>query len=281
MEWVESGALVERGVLLTSRALEAGWPRVSLFRRLRAEGWTRVRSGAWAAPGRDVGLVVRLTAAQLLKPQLVVSHRSAAALWHVETLGAGPGHGQPPDLEFTDPGLRVRTGVAGVRVHRTPLAEADVVRRCGLRVTAVPRTLTDLLRSGPRNDALVAVESALGYRNVGRVRRAPLTTLAALFVALEAPRLGAARARDWLRLADPRAGSPAETVARLRLFDAGLRPETQAVVHTPDGRRRYLDFLFRPEGLAVEIEGYAYHGTRESHRRDVARFNQILQCPEV
>ncbi|WP_217567538.1 hypothetical protein [Streptomyces sp. GbtcB7] len=35
------------------------------------------------------------------------------------------------------------------------------------------------------------------------------------------------------------------------------------------------------EGLAVEIEGYAYHGSRESHRRDVARFNQVLQCPEV
>ncbi|MDT0464293.1 hypothetical protein [Streptomyces gibsoniae] len=275
------GVLVEGGVLLTSRALTAGWPRVALFRRLEAEGWTRVRSGAWAEPGRDVGLVVRLKAAQLLKPQLVVSHRSAAALWHVETLGADPGHGEPPELEFTDPGLRVRTGVAGVRVHRTTLAEADVVQRCGLRVTAVPRTLADLLRTGPRDDALVSVESALGYRKVDRARRAPLTTPAALAVALEAPLLGATRARNWLKLVDPRSGSPAETVARLRMFDAGLRPETQVELRLPGGGRRFLDFLFRAEGLAVEIEGYAYHGTRESHRRDVARFNQILQCPEV
>ncbi|MGW5539863.1 hypothetical protein [Streptomyces sp. NPDC003998] len=131
------------------------------------------------------------------------------------------------------------------------------------------------------DDAVVAVESALTYRRVDGRRRPPVTTPASVSLALQAPLLGSARARDWLRIVDLRAGSPAETVARLRMLDAGLRPETQAEVRTPDGRRRYLDFLFRPEGLAVEIEGYAYHGTRDAHRRDIARFNQILQCPEV
>ncbi|MFE2985468.1 hypothetical protein [Streptomyces sp. NPDC059262] len=80
---------------------------------------------------------------------------------------------------------------------------------------------------------------------------------------------------------DPGAGSPAETVARLRLHDAGLRPESQVELRTPDGRRRFLDFLFRTEALAVEIDGYADHGSREAHRRDIDRFNQVLQCPEV
>ncbi len=36
-----------------------------------------------------------------------------------------------------------------------------------------------------------------------------------------------------------------------------------------DGRRRYLGFLFRAEGLAVEIEGYAHHGSRDARRRDI------------
>ncbi|MFC8372361.1 hypothetical protein [Streptomyces sp. NPDC057238] len=166
-------------------------------------------------------------------------------------------------------------------VHRLPLAEADVQYRGGLRVTDVPRTLADLLRNGGRDDALVAVESALGHRRVGGVRRPPLIAPAALSVALEAPLLGSNRAREWLRLVDRESGSPAETVARLRMLDAGLRPETQVEVRTPSGRRRYLDFLFRAEGLAVEIEGYAYHGTREAHRRDMARFNEITRCPEV
>ena len=266
-------------MLLTSRALAAGWPRASLSRRLRSEGWTRIRSGAWAEPGSEVGPVLRLKAAQLLKPELVVSHRSAAGLWRIEMPPAGS---QPDRMEFTDPWLRARRhGLPDVRVHRITLPPTDVVQWAGLRVTGVRRTLADLLRAGPRNDALVAVESALTYRRVDGVRRAPLTCLDAVSPALASQPRGAARDRSWLDLADTGSDSPAETLARLHMLDAGLRPETQAEIRTPDGRRRYLDFLFRPEGLAVEIEGYAYHGSRDAHRRDMVRFNEILQCPEV
>ncbi|AEY89990.1 hypothetical protein ACWC4C_38070 [Streptomyces olivaceoviridis] len=65
------------------------------------------------------------------------------------------------------------------------------------------------------------------------------------------------------------------------MYDADLHPESQAELRTPDGSRRVVDFLFRAAGLAVEIEGYAYHGTREAHRRDIDRFNQLLRCPEI
>lgn len=273
----ELGSLVEAGVLLTSRALEAGWPRRTLFRRLEAEGWGRVRAGAWAEPGARVDRLVQLKATQLLHPRFVVGHSSAAHLWQIETLDAE----QRAGLEFIDPELGFRQSVTGIRVHRVPLAEADVVEHQGLRVTDVPRTLADLLRTGPRDNAVVAVESALGYRRVGGARRSPLTAPAAVALALEAPLRGATRARTWLGLVDRGSGSPAETVARLHMHDARLHPETQADVHPHGGPRRHLDFLFRAEGLAVEIEGYAYHGTREAHRRDVSRFNQILQCPEV
>nr|WSY54088.1 hypothetical protein OG999_30845 [Streptomyces sp. NBC_00886] len=277
MEREELRKLAERGVLLNSRALAAGWPRRSLTRALRDEGWTRLQAGAWAEPGRGTELLIRLRAVQLLKPQLVVSHRSAAALWRIETLTRAT---ETP-LEFTDPGLSLRQEGKDVRVHRMPLTPAEVVERQGLRFTGAVRTLADLLRAGSRDDALVAVESAITYRRIGHVRRAPLTDLTAIGAALDAPLQGQARARGRLRMCDPRAGSPAETIARLRMFDAGLRPDSQAELLTPEGRRVVLDFLFRKEGLAVEIEGYAYHGTRESHRRDVARFNQVLQCPEV
>lgn len=264
-------------MLLTSRAVEAGWPRASLSRRLGSEGWTRVRYGVWAEPGTAVDHRLQLKAAQLLRPQLVASHRSAARLWGIETLQADP----RARLEFTDPSLGSRAGMAGVRVHRIPLARADVVTWRGVRVTGPARTLADLLRSGPRDDALVCVESALSYRRVDGARRPPLVAPAALAAALEAPLVGGERAQGWWLLASRHSGSPAETIARLRMFDAGLRPEAQVEVRTPDGRRRYLDFLFRAEGLAVEIEGYAYHGTRNAHRMDIARFNQILQCPEI
>ncbi|GGY21852.1 hypothetical protein [Streptomyces djakartensis] len=269
--------LAQEGVLLTCRALESGWPARSLTRALRAEGWGRLLPGAWLEPDRAADLPTRLRAVQLLTPRLVVSHRSATALWRIETLAPTA---QAP-LEFIDPALTFRGKVKGVRVRRTVVDAGDVALRYGLRVTSPVRTVADLLRSLPRDEALVALESAVTYRRVGGVRRAPLVALDAVVAALAQPSQGSARARRWLGLCDPRSGSPAETVARLRMADAGLRPESQVELFTPLGRRIVLDFLFRREGLAVEIEGYAYHGTREAHRRDIARFNQAVQCPEV
>ncbi|CAM5475636.1 hypothetical protein SAURM35S_09668 [Streptomyces aurantiogriseus] len=273
--------LAEGRVLLTSRALDAGWPKRSLARALRADGWTLLRNGAWAEPGRKPDLVTRLRAEQLLNPRLVVSHRSAAPLWRIETLTRA----SRTPLEFTDPELSHRPEGRDVRVYRTRLEPADVFERRGLRVTGPVRTLTDLLLTGPRDDALVAVESGLARRTVDGVRRAPLTDLdtisSALGARVQARARGAARACTWLRLCDPLAGSPAETIARLRMYGAGLRPESQVALRAPDGRRTVLDFFFRAEGLAVEIEGYAYHGARDAHRRDVIRFNSLQQCPEV
>ncbi|WP_260326834.1 hypothetical protein [Streptomyces sp. TLI_185] len=215
---------------------------------------------------------------QLAAPELVVSHRAAAWAWRIELLSV--------EAEFTDLG-RVRQR-KGVRVHRGALGAEEVVEMAsfgGLRVTGADRTLADLLFCGPRDEALVAVDSALSYRTVTvgerRVRRAPLTRLDALAAALSSRSRGLDRARAWLTLADPACGSPAETVAPLRMHDAGLHPETQGELITHGGRLLRPDFLFRAQGVAVEIEGYAYHGRREDHRRDVARFNEFQQCAEV
>ncbi|MEU9225959.1 hypothetical protein AB0D40_16500 [Streptomyces massasporeus] len=117
--------LAEGGVLLTCRALECGWPARGLTRALRAEGWGRLQAGAWAEPGRDAELPVRLRAVQLLTPRLVVSHRSAAALWRIETLA--PATVAP--LDFIDPALTFRGKARGVRVRRAHLDPG--ARRCG------------------------------------------------------------------------------------------------------------------------------------------------------
>ncbi|MEV4945083.1 hypothetical protein [Streptomyces sp. NPDC053755] len=275
------------GVLLTGWAYDAGWSRGRLRGRLRGEGWQRICRGAWAVPGKEVDWRIRARAVQLLRPRWVCSHATAARLHRIETL-VESGAGEEDLLDFTV--LRGSGSGAsrrpGLRLHTTAvLTERDVCLRAGLRVTAPVRTVGDLMRRGSREEAVVAADSALSRRTIRGVRREPLVRaheLAAHFSAHPTAGLpGAARARRHVTLTTPAAGSPAETIARLHMHDADLHPEPQPLLHTPAGRPLRPDFLFREAGLVVEIEGYAFHGTRHAHARDIDRFNALADCPAV
>ncbi|MFJ5077636.1 hypothetical protein ACIP8Z_23965 [Streptomyces sp. NPDC088553] len=286
----ELAILARGGVLLTVWAVAAGWPPGRLTGRLRRDGWQRICRGAWAAPGKEVDWRVRATALQLLRPEWVCSHGTAARLHRIERLGTTE---RMDRLEFTAPApARSPAGSSSgsssgegtrVRVHGTRfLTAGDGSIRRGLRTTTPARTVGDLIRAaGSREEAVVVADSALARRAVDGVRREALVRYEDLTAELAAPRRGAPRARSWLRLAEPASGSPAETVARLRMGDAGLFPECQPVLRTAAGPPLRPDFLFRARGLAVEVEGFAFHGTRRAHERDVARFNALQSCPEI
>ncbi|MFH9722526.1 hypothetical protein ACH4M4_06130 [Streptomyces sp. NPDC017254] len=276
----ELAILARGGVLLTVWAVAAGWPPGRLTGRLRRDGWQRICRGAWAAPGKEVDWRLRATALQLLRPELVCSHGTAARLHRIERLGAT---GPPDHLEFTAPAPGRARPSDGIRVHGTTfLTAGDRSTRRGLRTTTPARTVGDLIRAaGSREEAVVVADSALARRAVEGVRRGALVRYEELAAELASPRRGAVRARTWLRLTEAASGSPAETVARLRIRDAGLLPESQPTVRTAAGAPLRPDFLFRAEGLAVEVEGYAFHGTRRAHERDVARFNALQSCPEI
>ncbi|GGY63137.1 hypothetical protein GCM10010363_50700 [Streptomyces omiyaensis] len=268
----ELATLARGGVLLTARALAAGWPPGRLAACLRREGWQRICRGAWAVPGKETDWRVQETALQLLRPRRVCGLGTAARLHRIEVLAGAAGRTRA-------------TGTAGPpapAASRASLPPEDVCLRRGLRATTAARTVADLMRAaGSREEAVVAADSALSRRTVEGVRRDPPVRYEELVAQLAVRRPGAPRARAWLPLTDPAAGSPAETVARLRMADASLRPECQPLLRTPGGRPLRPDFLFRAAGLAVEVEGYAYHGTRRAHERDVARFNALQSCPEV
>ncbi|MCX4983167.1 hypothetical protein [Streptomyces sp. NBC_00572] len=277
----ELAILARGGVLLTVWAVAAGWPPGRLAGRLRRDGWQRICRGAWAVPGKEVDWRVRATALQFLRPEWVCSHGTAARLHRIERLGAP---GRTDRLEFTAPAPTRSTADDGMRVHGTAfLTAGDRSTRRGLRTTTPARTVGDLIRAaGSREEAVVVVvDSALARRAVQGVRREALVRYEELAAELRAPRRGATRARSWLRLAEPASGSPAETVARLRIGDTGLFPESQPTLRTAAGPPLRPDFLFRAKGLAVEVEGFAFHGTRRAHERDVARFNALQSCPEV
>ncbi|WP_282696958.1 hypothetical protein [Streptomyces sp. CC208A] len=275
--------LARDGVLLTEWAHAAGWPPGRVKRRLRSGRWQPICRGAWAPPGVVVDWEHRARALQLLQPRLVCSHRSAAVLHRIELLD-GPRATDP--VELTDPHPALQRRRPGTLVRLIPLDACDVTVRKGLRVTTPVRTVGDVIRLGSRDEAVVAADSALSRRRVRGVVRPPLIRSPGLLreelLSKGPTRKGSRRASLWLPLVDPLSGSPAETVARLRMHDAGLHPETQVPLCFPtDGRTLRPDFLFRPEGLAVEVEGYAFHGTREAHERDTERFNRLASHPEV
>ncbi|MFE2731921.1 hypothetical protein [Streptomyces sp. NPDC059349] len=254
------------GLVLSAWARADGWSRAGLYRQLKAEGWQRVVEGAWLEPGAPVDLKVRLLATQWTAPYLVVSHSAAAWLRGIEL--------PYPEAEFT--AKRLHIGRHRSSIHRIALPDTEVTELHGLRCTTVDRTLADLLRQAPQDDAITAVESALTWRRVRHQRRRPLTTLDRVGRAAGQEGMGGrVGALKRLRLVDTRSASPAETVARLRMAEAGLHPTPQVELTTHEGRLVRPDFFFVRDGVVVEIEGYAFHGTREAHRRDVERFNDL------
>ncbi|MDB1086752.1 hypothetical protein PJ985_04120 [Streptomyces sp. ACA25] len=235
---------------------------------LRREQWHRLAPGIYSPPGAPPTPTLRMTAVQQLVPEAVASHRSAAGLHGLAVLRHR--------LEITVP-VRRRPSVPGLTVHRATLPATDVVRPLGhhatsLHATSLPRTLVDLLRSAEVDEAVASPDSALHQR---------LITLSGLRSALDTRLTGRPRTRALGVLArtDPAAESPAESVARVRMQEAGLRPESQVRLTCAGGRRIRADFGFRAEGLLIEIEGYAWHGTRADHERDVRRYKTSSTAP--
>lgn len=140
--------------------------------------------------------------------------------------------------------------------------------RTGDALASVPDALARMLLCLPATEALVSLDSAL---HAGR------TTLAAVARAL--PAKAPADRRLLLRLADGRAASPTETLARLALRASGLRVE----VGVPITDVGFVDLLVEGR-VVVELDGFAYHsGKREfaaDRRRDrtlVARGFVVLR----
>lgn len=257
-------AAAHDGVVTVAAARELGYDWARLRAITRGEGWTRVAPSAYAVPG-PIDLRARVRAEQLRHGALVASHRTAAALHGADLL--------VPGFEFTVDGAG-RYDAPNGAVHRWTLDRGDVRTIDGLRMTSAARTATDLLRALPRDEAVIAVDGLL------RSRAVTLDAVAARLERLAGRRFTRSRAWPAFRRLDPRAGSVAESQARLVLHDAGLRPRSQAVLVDVTGRRVRVDFWFAA-GVAVEVEGFAFHASRDQHQSDIARFNDLARIPGV
>ena len=142
------------------------------------------------------------------------------------------------------------------------LDEGDSRRRHGLELTAPARTLTDLAATHDARQLERAYEQA---RVLGLVRsremRAALDRLAG--------RRGARTLRIVLDADEGPALTRSEAERRmLELVRAARLPAPEANVRL---RGYEVDLLWRSQRLVVEIDGFAFHGSREAFERDRRR----------
>jgi hypothetical protein len=241
------------GLVLRPALLAAGITDDELRRLRRQRRLTVVRPGVYV-PADDERLAnqaarhrlaVRATV-EKLAPGAVVSHASAAAV-----------HG----LTMWDVQLR-RIHVTVVRdsggrrtrllhVHTAALHPDDVVDVEGLVCTSVARTVVDLARTLPFEQALVIADAA---RHVHRVSAVEL----AAAVDRVAGRRGSPDARRVVAAADPRAESPGETRSRIAIARAGLPPPTLQHVVPEIGAR--TDFYWEEFKTVGEFDGKIKYG---------------------
>jgi hypothetical protein len=217
-------------------------------RLARSSDLVRLAPGVYVSRG-VIPHRVRVAARALIAPGLVFSHDSAAALWRLPRISAWP--------ERTHVIAERATGgrsTPGVVHHRLGLPDQAVVID-GITVTTLPRTVVDIARTHPLDEALVAADAALsGVRLGGRSHATSRDELAASI-----PRAGRGRAaaRFITAFADGRSGSPGESLSRLTMHRAGLTPPVlQYRLDDAEGAM-FADFAWPDRRVIGEFDGVA------------------------
>lgn len=189
----------------------------------------------------------------------VVSHRSAAAHW------GWPQKSVPVKPELTVPRNRVVSPETrrAVFLHRTDLSPDEVD---GLATTRA-RTLIDVLRGCPFDEALAVADSALrseSFTPEGLVRLAG---------SVRGP--GSARVRRVSTVASGLAANPFESVLRAHALEVGLplRPQVPLYGSVFLGRPDLVDVDRR---VIAEADSFEWHGSRSALRRDARRYNEFV-----
>ena len=191
------------------------------------------------------------------------SHRSAALVYGLGTVGRGPGSA----VEITRaPGDRgSHTGRSGVLVHVAALPAEHVVSYRGVPLTSVPRTVIDLARALPFPQGVAVADSALCG---GLTSKAALAAIIA-----DCPRWpGLKRARDVVAFSDARSESVLESLSRVVFHRAGLPPpDLQVWLGDDDEVIGRVDFLWRRYRTVGEADGALKYQTPARARTQLER----------
>jgi very-short-patch-repair endonuclease len=219
----------------------------------------RVQPGVYGLPAAMRDWRVRVEAA-VHATGGVVSHRSALALWDLAPPG-GPIH-------LTVGLTRSGRGTAGVVLHRSRELEEIVRRVDGVAVSCVERAVVDTW-GAPAGLAWADVRAAA----IEAVRRR-LCLPRQLFTELERrPCLrGRAALRQLVALLADGCQSELEIWGCLQVLRGpGMPAFTLQHPVQVAGHRFVLDAACEEVQLAVEMDGAAWHGSREQREKDIRR----------
>lgn len=233
---------------------DAGRSGATLRRRANSDGPDRlvrvgpnafVREADWDDAGPRRRYVTRVFARLGRRSVAAVgSHVSAAAVHGLPWLRAWP-----DDVHLTVPKTQYRSGTKGLVLHTRPVPPADVVVHGDLRFTTVARTVADVALQGDVRTTVVLADAALRQ---GLVKRDVHRALGGL-----PHHRGRALAARSIEFADPRSGSPAESLARVVFWELGLPAPVPQQRFDVGGHRYEVDFWFPEQGVIVEIDGRA------------------------
>lgn len=244
-------AVAQHGLITRMQAQDLGMSSRAVDRRIAFGLWVRVHPGIYrlagpTSPHQD------LKAACLWVGELaVVSHRAAANKWQL--LGF-----EAPIIEITTD--RHRTSPSpNVILHYTNLMPAkDLARVGGFAVTSVARTLIDLGAVVGEEQIEIALDDALSRR---------LSSISVLENRLDEMARRGRRGVAVLRklLESRKGGGVTKSMLEAKLFrlirKARLRePTRQFEVRLPNGRSAWIDFAYPDRMLAIEAEGFKFHG---------------------
>jgi hypothetical protein len=251
------------GLFTVGDMAELGVSRRRLDRRLSSGAWIRLSRGVFKAGPAAPALNERELGAMLAAgKRAVLSHLTAAAR-------LGLGGPTPGEVHVTIPASRRIAHPQGVKLWRSrDLTDADVTTRGPFRLTGVARTVLDL--AGLLNDRWlrVVVDNAVRWRR---------SNLAWIWRTMEREgmgRKGVTRLRALLvqyQDADEIPDSALESLAMDLGLVAGRKPRLHFCVCTVDRFIAEVDFAWPEVCLALELDSWRHHGSREAFERDRAR----------
>jgi very-short-patch-repair endonuclease len=241
---------------LGGRATFAELTRLTSKRKIaaavRAGDIQRLARGLYGLPGNE-------SADQLVAIAYdgVVSHLSAAVAWDLPLLS------RPKKPHITVPKKRrPRPGLSAV-LHWAPTSAEDRARR----LTSILRTVTDCARILPFGEALAVADAGL---------RLGLTSQELIAATTRMRGSGSINARAVGAAATTASESFLESMLRALLIQNGIEGfEPQVTVQRGWFRAR-VDLGHRQAHVALEAEGYEFHGTSSAFAADCQRYDELV-----